>query len=369
MERKMRKTTMIFLLTAFILLLLPFVSPATYVVDDQYHWTCLTNGEKLAHFICEGDCCITCQKNGYTSPWYKCFGSPCGCSGNNDPVDVEPPVMTITSPDNGLVSSLRSVDFLIGLNEAADLYYNDSADSRRGFRKICSKCKKFESTLSFNDGPHTLNLVAVDSSGNTREEFRSFVIDSKKPRIKKTLPKARGYTNGTFVVIYDEVNLEKVTLKYNQGDGYVDVAKTNCPKGLKQECLIFVPGLKDGPLNYSFILEDITSTQSGYVFGDANTVQTKEVKVNVDTKVPEITMSPLNSEYSGSVYFNINVTESVTLEYMDTSAARPRWNKFCSRCNHYYGKKYFSEGPHNLIIRATDLAENSDQESVSFSRV
>jgi len=355
---KMRKITLIFLLTALVLAILPFVNSATYVVDNQYHWTCLGKGEKLAHFVCYSDCCITCQKNGYTSPWYNCFGSPCGCSGNTDPLDVEPPVMNITSPNNGLISGSRSIGFLIELNEASDIYYNDTADERRGLRKVCSKCKKFDRTISFNDGPHIITLVAIDSSGNRREDTRKFTIDSKKPRVKSTLPKSRGYTNGTFIVMYDELNLERVKLSYNQGDGYVEVPKIDCPKGLKQECIILVPGLKDGPLTYSFILEDVV-----------NTVKTKEGKVNVDTKVPEITMSPLNSQYTSSVYFNINVTELVAIEYMDTSAVRPKWNRFCSRCDHYYGKKSFSDGPHSLVIRATDPAGNSDQESASFSVV
>ena len=363
----MRKLTIIVLLTTLVLSVLPFVNSATYVVDDEYHWACLTHGDKLVTYSCDHDCCRVCQKNGYTYPENRCSGSPCSCEGAHAG-DLEDPVITLTLPVDNFVSGTRSVDFMLDVDEDVSLYYKDSADERRGFRKLCSSCKKFDDKISFVDGPHTITLQAVDYNSNDAEETVSFFVDSRKPRIKKILPKAKGYTNGTFIVEYDEDNLEKITLVYDQGFGPVSVVRENCPSGAKQQCTFFVPGMSNLPLNYSFIVEDVIST-----------VQSKEVKaVNVDTEVPVMSViEPYittygTNTYSGSVLFDVDVSEEITLEYLDYvegSTRIPKWYKLCSKCDNYYKKRYLAKGNHNMIIRATDLAGNSDQSSVSFTVV
>lgn len=361
----MRRLTVLLMLTSLVLAVLPFVNSATYVVDDQYHWTCLAKGEKLAFYVCNSDCCITCQKNGYTTPTYHCDGSPCGCgSGNGNPGDLEPPLLNVLSPSNGLVFDTRSVPFDVEINENSDLYYNDSADPRRGFRKVCSNCKKFDSKVSFSDGPHVVDVLARDASGNEAKETRNFLIDSKKPRIRSTLPRSKAYSNGTFTVQYDEDNIKDVKLVYTQGagyssSGYTTLAKDSCPAGYNKGCTFLVQGLGQGPLSYYFIVEDVITQ-----------VQSKEVKVTVDTIPPVMTITqPVPGTYKGRALLDIDVTEDVTLEFMDSLQSRPRWSTLCSRCDNYNRTKYFSKGPHMLTLRATDAAGNSAEDLVSFTIV
>jgi hypothetical protein len=355
----MRKITVFVLLTALVLGVLPFVNSATYVPDNKFYWTCLSNGDKLAVWTCTHDCCVVCQKNGYNNyPEDRCAGLPrCSCGSNSQPGDIQPPVITLNMPFNNTISGSRSIQFSIATDEKADYYYKDSADERRGFKKICPNCLSYNGKISFADGQHTITILAADANNNQAEKPVSFFIDSQKPKIRSTLPKSKGYTNGTFVVTYDELNLQKVKLMYNQGPGYNEVVRTDCPKGVKQECSFFVHGMSQTPLTYYFILED-----------PVNTVQSKEVKtIYVDTVVPTMTITlPESISYKGGVPFDVDVSEDVTLEYRDNSQKTPRWNKFCSKCDNYARKRSFSRGSHAFDIRATDLAGNSVQGSVSF---
>lgn len=357
----MKKLNIIFVLIALVLCILPFVYSAIWVHDDQFHWLCMGKGDKLVAWECTSDCCIVCEKNGYNNyPSYRCNSlSRCSCGGNNNnsgTLDVQPPVITLTSPNNGLISGSRSVQFNISLDEISDLYYLDDQDVRRGFKKICSSCTKFNNKISFSEGAHTITLKAEDKSGNEANKTVSFFIDSVKPRISKTLPAAKAFANGTFVVQYDEDNVEKIRLDYNQGLGKSEVVRTDCPKGKKQECVFFVPGLSQGPLSYYFIVED-----------KINSVQSKEVNVSVDTLAPIMTITqPLSGAYGRTVPFAVNVNEKVKLEYIDYSQKNPRWSNLCSSCIKYNSKKYFAAGTHNLDIRATDLAGNSVKQSVSI---
>ncbi len=353
----MRKIIFIILAISLILGVLPFVNSATYIKDNTYYWTCLGKGEQLERFVCTHTCCITCQKNGFTAPQYECVGAPCGCGGGSATNDVEPPSMTVTSPNDGMISDLRGISFFIQMNENVDLYYKDSADEARGFKKICSNCAKFDSKISFNDGAHTVTLLASDSSGNQIEQTRSFFVDSKKPRIKAVFPKDKSYSNGTFIVQYDEENLQSVKFGYDQGQGYQWVTRTDCPAGNKKECTLFVPELSQGPLRYYFVLED-----------PINSAQSKVLNTNIDTTLPVITITqPELITYNRSVVFDIDVSEDVTIEYMDYSQRSPRWNKLCSKCDNYYGKKSLSKGSHTMDIRATDPAGNSAFGTAYFS--
>ncbi len=352
----MRKITFIILAITLVLGILPFVNSATYIEDNNYYWTCLGKGEQLVSYVCKYTCCVTCQKNGYTAPQYKCVGSPCGCGGGGTPTDVEPPSMAVTSPNDGIMSDSRSIAFFVQMNENVDLYFKDSLDEARGFKKICSKCAKFDNKISFNDGAHVITLLASDSSGNRVEQIRSFFVDSKKPRIRAAFPKDKSYSNGTFIVQYDEANLQNVKLGYDQGQGYQWVTKTDCPNGNKKECTLLVPGLNQGPLRYYFVLEDTI-----------NAAQSKVLNTNIDTTTPSITITkPESITYNGSVLFDIDVSEDVTLEYMDYAQRSPRWNKLCSKCDNYYGKKSLSKGSHTMDIRVTDPAGNSAFGTASF---
>lgn len=353
----MRKLAFMLLLAALLFGVIPFVNSANYIKDNNYYWTCLSKGESLERFVCNHDCCQTCQKNGFTAPWYNCVGSPCGCGGGGAASDTTPPSFTVAGPVDNFVSGSRAIPFSIQASELVDLYYKDSADALRGFKKVCSNCNSFDDKISFSEGTHTITLLAADSGNNQVEQVRTFFVDSKKPRIRATFPKVKGYSNGTFTVQYDENNVRNIKLAYTQGNGYQFVTKTDCPSGTKQSCAFSVSGLSQGVVSYYFVVEDPLAT-----------VQSKELSVIVDSIVPVLDVAqPESKSYDASVIFDLDVSEDVTLEYMDHSQRSPRWAKLCSKCDNYFKKKTLTKGSHTMDIRATDLAGNSIIRTIPFS--
>jgi len=62
----------------------------------------------------------------------------------------------------------------------------------------------------------------------------------------------------------------------------------------------------------------------------------------------------------------MTTSEKVKLEYRDNAVYNPRWISLCSSCNVYSAVKTFSLGSHDVILRATDKAGNSETQNVKF---
>lgn len=225
--------------------------------------------------------------------------------------------------------------------------YIDNLDENAKFRTLCYNCKSFTRTVSFGEGQHNLTIRATDKSGNLKEENISFFIDSRAPKVISTKPKNNEVVNGSqFYIKYSEKNLKSIVLYYG------NLSKTlSCPAGENKNCTI---GLNlsdyDGQyIDYWFIVSDyLRNASSG----------TNRIKI--DTSVPVLNVySPLNSNYTRRVIFNVTTSEKVNLKYIDNSVLKPRWNNLCTDCNKYLNTRMFSSGNHKVIIMATDKAGNS----------
>ena len=131
----------------------------------------------------------------------------------------------------------------------------------------------------------------------------------------------------------------------------------DCTSGKKQICYFYVnlSGHNNDTINYYFEVSDMFF----------KTVQRKPFAVKVDTVVPEITKLNFTVDRR-RVEFDVEISEKVDLEYYDSNSTRPRWISLCSNCEVYDRSKSFSKGNHNLIIRASDKANNADEERISF---
>ncbi|MFH0978918.1 MAG: hypothetical protein V1837_06490 [Candidatus Woesearchaeota archaeon] len=354
----MRATIIIF--TIFILAL--SVPTYAWINDGQPHWECLHKGDKLIVFECKYDTCSLCQKSGYTKPSYWCSGIPMSCTytppGENNTIDVQPPVINVSSPVNNAVYSGRSVPFNIRTNEISNIAYLNNIDPRRGYSQLCTNCKTFSKVVGFSDGLNNITIRVTDKSGNSAYKTVVFTVDSKKPVIKGILPKAGVYTNGQFSIKYDEENLVRITLVWKGISGVPNqVAKTNCPKGIGQTCNFTVTGLPQGAISFYFKVQDV-----------AQEIQSSEISVLVDTVAPVITrISPQPSPYAEkAVLFDLTISEPVTLTYIDNSIVKPVWKPLCTKCSVYGKKVSFGEGNHTVTIKAVDPAGNVDTEYVSF---
>ena len=253
-------------------------------------------------------------------------------------IDTVSPVLTVSSPHNPILYySDKKVLLNLSVTEESYMSYIDFADSSPRYRSLCSGCTVYENTKSFGDGHHNITISAVDDAGNNDTFDVSFVVDTKKPRIKRTLPRNRGYGNGLFSLTYDEENPVDVTLYYKQNktEPYIPFTNKNCPAGKNAECNITLDGLKQGDLWYYFSIIDAV----GF-----NTTQNKESLITIDTIKPYFLefSSPINTTYYGTrINFTINISEDVTLEYINHYSSSPRWTRLCSNCDSYERYKPF----------------------------
>jgi len=280
--------------------------------------------------------------------------------------------MTIYSPQNINYSS-RRVQFNITLSEEGRLEYINYNDRRPRWRRICSSCEEYgyssKRTKSMKEGENNVSIKLTDQFGIMEEQNISLFVDSKKPRISRTYPRRNKVTNGSdFSIKYTESNVEEIELFFNSSNLSSRIELYNCSSGRNQECSIRID------------VSDYDGQVIDYYYNITDTVRTVSSrlvkKVLVDTTDPNITINiPLNDSVSGRrVQLNITVSEEVLLEYYDDNTYRPRWRRLCSRCDEYgesriRKKSFYFTGQHNVLIRATDKAGNTDVKEVSFTVV
>lgn len=347
---------------------------SSFASADDYHWECLGNGDSLIRYTCHADCCILCAKYGYSRLFSYCYDKPsCSCGGSSGQVDQTPPQITIVSPEDTLQTqgavtyySSRAVLFDITVNEPVSIYYKDSADIRRGYRRICSGvgCEHYNRRLSFKDGCHTLTFKAVDRNLNEGYDQVTICIDSLEPRISKTYPKRNQYASRTFTTEYTEENVQAVTLYYKgENTDWFNVPLSDCPSGRKVSCSIEISGLPEGSLTYYFSVTD-----------PASTTDSRQTVVNVDSTSPNLIINKPAHDVtypSRGVPFDTLITETKTvspieLSYTDLEDSRARPRRLCRSCTEYNRDVSFKDGFHKVLIEAKDEAGNEDTEIVEF---
>ncbi|PIN78127.1 hypothetical protein COV15_00510 [Candidatus Woesearchaeota archaeon CG10_big_fil_rev_8_21_14_0_10_34_12] len=281
--------------------------------------------------------------------------------------------LNVTSPVNGVYYAGRAVPITILVDGLVDLEYIDYFDVKPRWKRLCGDCQNYSGTKNFNDGKfneifgmadswHNITIKATDRFGNTNQSSVMFFVDSKIPRVSRMLPGRNNVVNGSyFYVKYSEDNLLNITLRYgNLLLEYSEKNLTNCFSGRNQECSTSanVSVYENQLIEYWFDVADV-----------ARTISSKKIQVKVDTISPNMTIyAPENETYGRYVSFNIASSENLkALEYYDSSELRPRWKRLCTNCNSYSGKKSFARGSHDVLIRASDYAGNTDEENIGFN--
>jgi len=270
-------------------------------------------------------------------------------------VDSTSPSVVIHSPSNRVYDS-RKVVIDVKISEKVELL--EYSDNEGRYRKLCKNCDSYSKTFSFRDGIHQLTFRATDYAGNEGYKTVTFVVDSKKPRIRRIYPKDGEYSRGltTFTIKYDENNLQSITLFYGSTQ-MKEVILTDCPSGRNQQCSITVDLSEyDGKeIRYYFVIRDAVH----------NTVSNMNT-ITVDATVPSIIVySPTNGVHENRrVLLNMSVSEKVKL--LEISDNGSRFRRLCMRCDHYSRLRSFRHGSHELLVRAIDKAGNEGYASVTF---
>lgn len=273
--------------------------------------------------------------------------------------------LTVHSPLNWSLYNSKRVRFNITTTkEVEKIEYINWIERRPRWKRLCRRCDEYgfsrKKTKTLKEGWNNITIRATGEFGNVEANITLF-IDSKKPRISRTRPRRNSVINGSeFYIKYTEDNLQEIILFWNPNK-----TLENCTSGRNQECIT------------SANLSDFDGQWIKYWFevsDQINTEESRKTRVFVDTTLPVLTVSsPVNGadHTSRKVPFNLTVSEDVTLEYRDNSARKPRWRRLCSRCDGYGDEKRirtksFKKGHHDIEIRATDKAGNSDIKELSF---
>lgn len=149
-------------------------------------------------------------------------------------VDTTPPILSISSPENGAYLGTSTVSISWSCDENHLDHFEISVDE--GAWQVLGTATS--TTLSLGDGSHTVAVRAVDLAGNTATATVSFVVDTTKPVITISSP-TQGQKVGKTVTVYwniTEENLEKVEISLDGGawqdvTGMTSYTFSNLPGG------------------------------------------------------------------------------------------------------------------------------------------
>ena len=283
----------------------------------------------------------------------------------------------IVLPENGRYYGSRHIPFTVLLNNTVKtLEYIDYFDAILRWRSLCADCSKYNRTKIFADGKfnetlghadswHNITIKATGAYGAVAEKNVSFFVDSRPPRLSRIIPRRNNVVNGSaFSIKYSEDNLQQISLHWN---GSSMAVLGGCEAGANKECNVSInlAPYNNKSIEFYFNITDFVRS-----------VTSRPISVRVDTVQPVLAVnSPVeDGNYSRYVNFNISISEKVkSLKYYDSSETSPSWKSLCSNCEEYgksaLKRKSFSNGPHNLTIRAEDYAGNADEEKRNFVSV
>ena len=248
------------------------------------------------------------------------------------------------------------------------IVYIDYSDNNPKDKTLCSNCKGYgddkKKTKTFSDGFHDVTFKAIDNGIVFDFKTVEFMIDSKGPKISKTAPKKNSYTNGSnFYIKYTEDNCQFLYLSvYGVNSSFGSAESCQSGINIEKEISMDLSSFRGQEIGYQFSVSDVAG----------NTKESKLTKVKVDVVSPSI--SNLQTSISGNhVYFNITILNEDKntfdkVEYFDVSDSNPKWKTLCNSLNGVcYKKVTFSEGDHDLTVRALDNAGNSATQNVVFT--
>jgi hypothetical protein len=271
--------------------------------------------------------------------------------------------MSVNMPTNGNYNSRRVKVNISVTRTVGSIEYINYGDKNPRYKTLCKNCDNYgklkEKSINLGEGENNLTFRAVDNLDEKKMEIIAFV-DSKTPKIISTEPKAGISVNGSkFSVKYYEDNLNIINFYYLDKK----ISTTDCESGKNKVCTFSIPSSELANYSGKYIDYKFEITDS------INNVSSKWIRVKIDTITPILNVtSPASGEsYSRRLLFNLSTSEDSLIEYYDNSELRPSWKRFCVKCNKYTSTKLFNKGNHDLILRATDSAGNSDLKQISFS--
>ncbi|HII29833.1 TPA: hypothetical protein HA317_02085 [Candidatus Woesearchaeota archaeon] len=275
----------------------------------------------------------------------------------------------ITSPEEGVYDTSR-LRLIVNLSRPAKYIKRSLASTGgNGAIIVCSNCKDADKLLFVPQGSHKLTVYAYDEDGTAYSETLSIAVDSRRPMIRMTLPRAYPgrptYAQEAvdFGVVFMESDPRAVMLHLEQPDGsFSEISLDNCSgRSYSQTCTkrLGLSGYADKQeIGYYFSVSDPVST-----------TYSKNGTLIYDVQPPNIAIaSPIEGMVYNSrlVYLNVSLNEQASSIKTIVDGSRYR-RTLCSRCTGRDSRLYFRDGMHNVTVIATDDAGNTAEKTVVFA--
>ncbi|MBT4166031.1 hypothetical protein HOE04_03265 [archaeon] len=220
---------------------------------------------------------------------------------------------------------LRRIPFDIQATEKLSrIEYIDYSDSRPRWKKLCSKCDKYDREKSFKEGEHEVKIKCTPYIGVSEIYEVNFFNDYTEPKISKVEPKRNAYTNGDDFYIKFKEKLPK-DFQFSLGNELIEKEDCSESRGY-YECYfnMNLSQYNNQGIFYSFSIEDYAGNKD----------KSKPLKVNVDMTNPVINNFDNFYEFNGKyIYFDISITEKnfdeAVLKY--DYRGRTKEKRLCSR--------------------------------------
>lgn len=304
------------------------------------HILCLAHGEaapfsqcnaEMRDMACLKGACEICVDNDMCPlSLGTCYGKNLRCdfstipgAGNPTP---QPSRTIISSPSNDAVFSDTSIPLNVRFTQSVDAEYQvvPAGETSDAWDSLCSDCSRAKKTIRVGEGEYTFN---VRNLGTSEVHSARFYVDSKEPKISSVSPR-EGFTNGTFMISFNEKNPIAVSLVLEQEDGEaripVDLKRDCSAENDNTICSVQIPlrDLEQGSLSYAVEISDIAG----------NSVLSRTYTVGVDSEAPHIL--DINSAVrrtSADITLSISDDHFDRVTYVNLDETTPRTRVACTR--------------------------------------
>ena len=237
----------------------------------------------------------------------------------------------------------------------------------------------YSGPFGFEDAPNNQNVTGGIVDLNYWSEFlcgknetkntELIKADFSNPEFKNLVPEEDSiiYNSKPEISVYvDEV------YQSNSGIDLLSIIIEVNEIDVTSEADISPAGSLDATVTYTPLIDLPLGKNNVTIFAKDNSGRDAELTWSfVISEQPEFNLlvySPAESLFdSRRILFDLTTNqEADELEYIDYSDKNPRWKRLCRNCDSYSREKSFSDGVHNLTIRATDEFGNVAEKNVSF---
>ncbi len=266
-------------------------------------------------------------------------------------VDLTDPLIDIVSPYDGeVISSVNITVEWTGSDDASGIdYYEIRIDGGEWTNVGLNTSHQF---TDLEEGDHTVDVRVTDNAGNNATDSVTFTVDITPPTVTITSPDEGQIFNVSDITVQwigsdDETGISHYEIRLNDED-WMNVGNDT-----------------------EYILEGVADGEhTVYVraFDFANNTDTDDVNFTVDVTAPSVDItSPSDGEAIPSVEVTVEWTgsdDTSGIDYYEIRIDGGEWIHKGLQTTHDFTD--LDEGSHTVDVRATDNADNSAVDPVTF---